>query len=1190
MSFPSSDGTVSEATDRLLVLTPWVPPGADLASRGNAVMCADADEAARQATAARVAGVPFTGVVVPAGTDEAMFRALRRAAPEAVLLLAPAGDPASGDPSRFHALAASAGPLAPSSTAAPATAAPALPEGAMEAALAHMRQGLLMLDADGRVTLFNARLAELIGFPPGVLHVGASPRDLVAAAHALGHHGERTVGEVEALWEARLARRAASSHLQTLADGRTLSVAYSPTREGGWVITYDDVTERRQAQDALEEQNRRFDAALNSMAQGLAMFDADERLIVCNEQYRLLYGLCGSVVRPGATLREIIAHGVATHDHTGLTVDELHRRSRAAIRLRQPMATQQTLRDGRAIEIVYRPMPNGGWVSTYEDVSERNRAAERLRAQSDLFAAALANMSHGLLMLDGDLRITAVNGQYLAMYGLSGDKVHVGASVRNLIAHSLEVGNYRHARFEEVWPGVLGRLSTPHAFQREETLGDGRTVAISYRPMPGGGWVTIHQDVTEAKRAEAEIQRQNLRFGIAMDNMVQGLCVFDRDMRLVVCNERYVDLFGLPPHLTRPGTSFLDLLDHRIERNLYFGDPDTYVADRIAIARSGDPLNADLDLRDGRVFAMAHRPLPDGGWLSTFEDITGRKRIEQTLAEQNRRLDAALANMSQGLTMLDADLRITVFNRRYPEMIGLAEDDVRPGVTLREIVERGVARGNHEGRTVDEVLAPRLEIFRRGEPAVLETPLAGDRIVETAYRPMPGGGWVATYEDITERKRAEARIRHMARHDALTDLPNRVLLRERMEEALGVRRREGQAFAVLCLDLDQFKAVNDTLGHPVGDALLKAVAARLGTVVRAGDTIARLGGDEFALIQPLAQPHEAEALARRIIETVSLPYDLDGQHVVIGTSIGIAVAPLDGDDPDILLKNADLALYRAKADGRGTARFFEAEMDAQIKRRRRLEIDLRAAHAGSQFELWYQPQVDAATGAVGGFEALLRWRHPERGLISPADFIPLAEEIGLIVPLGEWVIRTACLEAARWPGDVRVAVNVSAAQFGSRSLENVVLAALAAAGLNPRRLELEITESVLLTDTEATLATLHRLRGMGVRIAMDDFGTGYSSLSYLRRFPFDKIKIDRSFVRDLERADCSAIVEAVAELAAKLGMATTAEGVETQGQLDMVRAKGCTEVQGYLFSPPRPAGHVPALILDPTGRGIRAVA
>jgi predicted signal transduction protein with EAL and GGDEF domain len=311
--------------------------------------------------------------------------------------------------------------------------------------------------------------------------------------------------------------------------------------------------------------------------------------------------------------------------------------------------------------------------------------------------------------------------------------------------------------------------------------------------------------------------------------------------------------------------------------------------------------------------------------------------------------------------------------------------------------------------------------------------------------------------------------------------------------------------------------------------------------------------------------------------------------VVVGTSVGVALSPTDGTDAHVLLKNADLALYRAKSEGRGCARFFEPEMDAQIRRRRALELDLRAAHAEQQFELWYQPQVDATTGALGGFEALLRWRHPVRGLVSPADFIPLAEEIGLIVPLGEWVIRQACAHAAAWPATVRVAVNVSAAQFGSGSLERVVLGALAAAALDPRRLELEITESVLLTDTEATLATLHRLRGMGVRISLDDFGTGYSSLSYLRRFPFDKIKIDRSFVHDLKRADSAAIIEAVAELAAKLGMATTAEGVETAEQLALVRDKGCTEAQGYLISPPRPVAQVPAM-LAALAASVRAVA
>ncbi|HYF56161.1 MAG TPA: PAS-domain containing protein, partial [Salinarimonas sp.] len=856
----------------------------------------------------------------------------------------------------------------------------------------------------------------------------------------------------------------------------------------------------------------------------------------------------------------------------------LYQRSMAIIRLREPVATQHSFRDGRTIEVVYRPMADGGWVATYEDISERSRAARRLKAQSDLFEAALANMSHGLLMLDGDLRITAVNGRFLAMYGLSPERVHVGASARALVAHSVEVGNYHGHAAEDVWPEVQARLSLAEPFQREDMLADGRAIAISYTPLPGGGWVTIHEDVTERRRARDEIERQNLRFTVAMANMVQGLCVFDGDMRLVVCNRRYADMFGLPPALIRPGTALLDILAHRVAHDHYSGDPEAYIDERLAVARGGKPMNVDLDLRDGRALAMSHRPLPDGGWVSTFEDITERKRFELALAEQNRRFDAALSNMSQGLCMLDADLCLTVCNARYVEMLALSPDLARPGTPLRAIVAHGVANGRHGGLTVDEVMAPRLDLFGRGDPAVLETAFADGRIIETAYRPMPGGGWVATYEDVTERRKAEARIAHMARHDALTELPNRLLLRERMEEALRIQAREGQAFAVLCLDLDQFKAVNDTLGHPVGDALLRQVADRLRAITRAGDTIARLGGDEFAIIQPVAHPHEAEALARRIVEAVGLPYAVEGNHVVVGTSIGIALAPGDGADPDTLFKNADLALYRAKPEGRGVARFFEPEMDAQIKRRRRLELDLRAAHDGQQFELWYQPQVDAATGVVGGFEALLRWRHGERGLVSPADFIPLAEEIGLIVPLGEWVIRRACADAALWPVDVRVAVNVSAAQFGSRSIEKVVLTALAATGLDPRRLELEITESVLLTDTEATLATLHRLRGIGVRISLDDFGTGYSSLSYLRRFPFDKIKIDRSFVRELERADSAAIVEAVVDLAAKLGMATTAEGVETAEQLALVRAKGCTEVQGYLFSPPRPGCEVPAIL------------
>jgi diguanylate cyclase (GGDEF)-like protein/PAS domain S-box-containing protein len=460
----------------------------------------------------------------------------------------------------------------------------------------------------------------------------------------------------------------------------------------------------------------------------------------------------------------------------------------------------------------------------------------------------------------------------------------------------------------------------------------------------------------------------------------------------------------------------------------------------------------------------------------------------------------------------------------------------------------------------------------------------GSEIEVLVYaRPVTFGAdqaMLAAIVDVTERKQAEARIAHMAHHDALTGLPNRVLFHERLAEALGRVQRHKERLAVLCLDLDHFKSVNDTLGHPVGDLLLRAVAERLGACLSEDDLVARLGGDEFAIIQPgIAGPHEASALAQQLIEKVSRRYEIQGQEIVVGVSIGIALAPDNGLTSDVLLRDADMALYRAKADGRGTSHFFEPEMDRANQARRTLELDLRKALASGEFELFYQPQLSLRTDVVTGFEALLRWHHPERGLVAPGEFIPLAEESGLIVPIGEWVLRQACAQAALWPSHISVAVNLSPVQFKSRNLVPAVVSALAHSGLAPTRLELEITESILLRETEANLSTLHQLRDLGARISMDDFGTGYSSLSYLRAFPFDKIKIDRSFVRDLaERPDCVAIVRAVAGLGASLGIATTAEGVETHDQLRRLREEGCTEVQGYLLSPPRPAGELAALM------------
>jgi diguanylate cyclase (GGDEF)-like protein len=454
------------------------------------------------------------------------------------------------------------------------------------------------------------------------------------------------------------------------------------------------------------------------------------------------------------------------------------------------------------------------------------------------------------------------------------------------------------------------------------------------------------------------------------------------------------------------------------------------------------------------------------------------------------------------------------------------------------------------------------------------------RSLRVIDQPMKGGGFVTTLEDITQWQRAQARIAHMAGHDALTDLPNRTLFHQELRHALK-RTKRAQLVAVLCLDLDHFKDVNDTLGHPIGDELLKAVARRLSDSVREGDTVARLGGDEFAIVQAGTEvdAQSPAALAARLVEKISAPYEIQGHQIIIGTSIGISLAPHDSSDPDQLLKNADMALYRAKSDGRGGFRFFEEAMDAKARSRRLLELDLRAALSRHELELYYQPITDVKSGIVTGFEALVRWNHPARGLISPLEFIPLAEETGLIIPIGDWVLAQACKEAMAWPDGTRVAVNLSAVQFKSRHLTETILAALSDSGLPADRLELEITETVLLRDSEATLAVLHKLREHGVRISMDDFGTGYSSLSYLRSFPFDKIKIDKSFIQELaSRSESMAIVRAVTGLGKSLGIPTTAEGVETLEQLAILKSEGCTEIQGYLISPPRPSADVAEIL------------
>jgi diguanylate cyclase (GGDEF)-like protein/PAS domain S-box-containing protein len=597
-----------------------------------------------------------------------------------------------------------------------------------------------------------------------------------------------------------------------------------------------------------------------------------------------------------------------------------------------------------------------------------------------------------------------------------------------------------------------------------------------------------------------------------------------------------------------------------------------------------------------RLLSLAHvevRDLLQGLTGTTRELSIAEQRTHQAMAEvqlqneilqardrelntQNSRFDAALNNMSQALCMIDGNQRLIVCNVRFMKLFGLSPSEVQPNTHVRDVFHAIRSGARYSGELVEAIEAEQQRLISAHKPGNFMREIHSGPALAVSHQPMTGGGWVATYEDITERHHAEARIRFMAHHDALTNLPNRVLFHIKMEELLRAQEQCGAGLAILCLDLDHFKNVNDTLGHPVGDALLQAVAGRLRDCMREEDVVARIGGDEFAILVPLSDNGDrAELLAQRIVWALNEPFDLDSQRAVIGVSIGIALATEQSISADVLLKNADMALYSAKSDGRSGYRFFEPEMDAQMQARRTIELDLREAMSRQELEVWYQPIFDLAANRVTGFEALLRWRHPEYGIIPPVQFIPLAEELGLIAPIGEWVLLRACQDAVMWPGGLKVAVNLSPVQFGKAYLVETVEQVLTLTGLAPNRLELEITETVLLKDSAAILITLHQLRNLGLRVVLDDFGTGYSSLSYLRSFPFDKLKIDQTFVREMAtRPDCLAIVNSIASLASQLNITTTAEGVETAAQLDQVRRAGCHEVQGYYFDYPRPTGEL----------------
>ncbi|MEP7241330.1 MAG: PAS-domain containing protein, partial [Devosia sp.] len=588
----------------------------------------------------------------------------------------------------------------------------------------------------------------------------------------------------------------------------------------------------------------------------------------------------------------------------------------------------------------------------------------------------------------------------------------------------------------------------------------------------------------------------------ALENIPYGFCVWSSEFKLVMWNRHYLDIYNFPSERIHPGISLEDVVQLSAELGNHPDQtPQQFLAAykrELRNNRSGARAKARELLSGGRTIETAHVYSPGLGWVITHEDVTEELASDELVQQrrrelegQNIRLDAAVNNISQGLCMFDARQRLVICNAPYARIYSLPAELLQPGTPLDDILAHLFEHGMHAGgsTTLGEYIAWRHEVISRGEyeKTILEF---ANRTIQLQHHPMQDGGFVSTHEDITEQRQQEARIQHLARHDALTELPNRTQFLEEMAASEAAIER-GEKIAVLCIDLDHFKSVNDSLGHAVGDKLLKQVSARLWGTTRETDLLSRLGGDEFSLLlRPVETPREAAAIADRIVKTMSSPFIIDGHQIVIGASVGIAIAPQDGATVEVLMKNADMALYRAKSEGRSTYHFFEKDMDAQIQKRRMIEAGLRNALANNELRVVFQPLVGLKLNRVTCFEALLRWRHPLEGDISPVEFIPVAEETGLIVPIGEWVLREACRTAVSWPADKRVAVNLSVVQFKNKRLFETVHSILAETGLPPTRLELEITETLLLSDNQQTLQTLHRLRAIGIRISMDDFGTG----------------------------------------------------------------------------------------------------
>jgi len=1054
--------------------------------------------------------------------------------------------------------------------------------GPNERLLESMPSAIALVNADGRIQHVNNQVMIMFGYGKAEL-LGQPISMLVSSsgAKAFDRYAQRVLS----------GQTFQNLQIQSRHKlGRTIHarVSVSPMyrRTGsirGLVYALEDVTELRGTQKALHKNQALLQAIFDNTPVHLHLKDLDGRYRLVNQRFADWWGLeskdiidkTASDLLDDPDELDLLQESERQVIETGEVVEKMvHDRGRDGkhgdwLLIKFPVAAP----DG-SVEAI-------GTVSF--DVTERNRlkeAEQGLRKNQSLLQTIIDNTPFHLTLKSANGKYLLVNDSFAKWWNRSPHEFE-NKYVFDLIDDDAALQILRAMECQVIERGAVVEKEVRICSPNGDVL-DWLVLKFPIASPEGAidAVGSISVDITDRKKTEALAQEQREQLDQILRNVPEAVIAIDQHGIIETFNPSAEKTFGYEAaEAIGRNVSLLMPEPHKSAHDRYIrsyletGSPKLLGGgQRQVTGLRKDGSEFPLELALGEVRRGKRR-----AFVGIARDISDLLKTQKILEQQNERFNAALDNMSQGLVMFDREQRLIVCNKRFAQLYDLPEELTVSGTPLRAILENRVANGIYAGGDPEGYVEDLLDWsnFNDAKPKAQFYDLSDDRTMRILRHSIPSGGWLLTHEDVTEQRRIEERIAHLAHHDHLTGLPNRVMLRERMKTLIA-GAKEGEGFALLCLDLDGLKGVNDTLGHPVGDELLKQVGERLRSCVRENDMVARLGGDEFAIIQISKYlPQDAMSLAERICYEIGSPYNLRDHQIIVGTSIGIAIAPSDGTETDLLLNRSDMALYRAKSVGRGSYRLFDQEMETSIKDRRTLGLDLRKALANGELEVYYQPIINLEKIEVSSFEALLRWHHPQRGLVSPAEFIPIAERIGFISQLGEWVLRQACAEASTWPDEINVAINASPAQFKGGSLISAVVNALAATGLPAGRLELEITESVLLQDDKATLDTLHQLRELGVRISLDDFGTGYSSLSYLSSFPFDKIKIDRSFISKLSDSEESFdIVQTIVGFASSLSVATVAEGVETRAQLEIVRKKGCTEVQGFLFSPPKPASHI----------------